>query len=494
MFRVSKIVHYFALILGLSTSLLWADDQPAHKSANQPGVYLSSKQAVKPVAPEILPAAWKDMNARDNLDTAYANFATYDIFDTFKATKQDEAAVEKRLGADSVKNSSFKRCFNQATVDGPEKGQAVPGLFAISDSCTRYAGWRNIPPHYKPGYVACASPEKSSLNCNFFVVIFTPDPKDPKAKELPPIVDFKGTTELGEWKENIFSHGAALIKKAVNDLNDPSPQGLASQSALFANALYAKFKDKHMIFTGHSLGGAMAQNFAMGYTKYLTERHLPPPTIQLITYNSLAGSSMDTKLQKMLPLISKVFAPLTQVVETLEELHQNTQEVSFYSNITARDFVTSDDLLKSINHVLKGWNFSNSELVLPSQKTIDDVGRYGIRPRIENSLLTSAFEGHRMESVIEDMQYTYSLTRPQLVAKLKNQLATLPDAFKQYEDMHYRPGYVSTSGKDPATEKAEDETSFKKALDLLNKQINQLEGKDGAKDYRLDYWAQDNPA
>jgi hypothetical protein len=347
---------------------------------------------------------------RENLQVVHAVSSNYQIFGSFK---------ELSSGLESLTSPSekFSSCSTQSS-------EFPKGIFQISPSCPESSTWTDVPKGYLARAASCAVPKNGlKLRCAFFVTIFTP--VDPSLK-WSPIVVFKGTTEVAEWKANLFNRGANLVQDFFSDLLLHKERDGASNKFVEALQLISKdFYNGRLIFAGHSLGGAMAQNMSIAYQKYLRDvkKVSPLSPVQLLTFNSLAASSLSRNLKIEMVVnpfaqtIADLFGPISQSLNIVgskamsRALGESNDRVVKGLGILARNFVTADDPLQIMNRNAKSQNIGPT-LLLPSRQQIGGYGMFYSRnlfgPGLEPFFTTLAISGHRIQSVIDDIEYLYS--------------------------------------------------------------------------------------
>jgi hypothetical protein len=202
---------------------------------------------------------------------------------------------------------------------------------------------------------------------------------------LPPVAAFKGTTDREDWVNNVLNRGAANVQDVI-------PAVVNSFSAVFdakernAREIRREFLEREffvdgLVYTGHSLGGALAQNMA-GLMARLGPRH----TLRVRTFNSLLGGAT---LQALLKGLARVL-PLNA---------DKLSEVEFPKNVDPVNFVTADDPLQEVNKGLASlWRTRNwgPTYVLPSKETLNTLGQADGR----------GISGHMMSSVLADVHYS----------------------------------------------------------------------------------------
>jgi hypothetical protein len=229
--------------------------------------------------------------------------------------------------------------------------------------------------------------------CKMFTVAYSP-----LEPNLPPIIAVKGSSTMDNWIQNFRNRGgdymsellspikpltdiAKKVKDAINTGIEDAFEGFHDNSlnpeykeAL--NKFAALFPGRRLLFTGHSLGGSLASNFADLYTK--NQPKTDPVQVDLFTYNSLAPS-------ETLKYFYKQKDKNSPIVKTVNP------------NINGYNFITYDDPLNVYNTYMNG-TFYGQRIYLSSKRNTDEYGRT-TRPIIE---------GHRMDSIAKDIDFTRS--------------------------------------------------------------------------------------
>ncbi len=228
--------------------------------------------------------------------------------------------------------------------------------------------------------------------CKMFTVAYRP-----LEPSLPPIIAVKGSSTKDDWIHNIRSRGADYMSELLSPLKPLT--GIAktitdkteewakdTYESLFhdnslnpeytkaLNKFAALFQGKRLLFTGHSLGGSLASNFADAYTK--NQPKTDPVQVDLFTFNSLAPSETLKYFYKQKEMNSAI-------VKTVNP------------NINGYNFITYDDPLNIYNRYMNG-TFYGQSIYLSSKRNTDESGRT-TRPMIE---------GHLMDAIAKDIDFT----------------------------------------------------------------------------------------
>jgi pimeloyl-ACP methyl ester carboxylesterase len=198
-----------------------------------------------------------------------------------------------------------------------------------------------------------------------------------------PLLSFKGSTDNADWLSNIFDRGAGHLQRLVNDLvgSLAADDGVDSRLSELAVFFREHYGERGALLTGHSLGGALAQNFGA-----LIAAVNPDNEFEIVTFNSLAGSTT----------FGRLYEKNRRLYDRLS-LRPGHIELS---NVTTRNFFTTDDPVAALNLILKATNIGSS-YVLPSE---DVFPRSRYRAR-------SPKRAHGASSLRADMRYGQDLPR-----------------------------------------------------------------------------------
>jgi hypothetical protein len=283
-----------------------------------------------------------------------------------------------------------------------EKDKDIPGFFRFKDP--DYVS--NLHPCLKDllvmdgyrieGFACVNSGVKDEIpidKCKMFTVAYRP-----LNPGLPPIIAVKGSSTKDDWIHNIKSRGADYMSELFSPLNpltgvakkikdktgewvkDTYENLFHDNSLNFAeytkalNKFAAHFPGTRLLFTGHSLGGSLASNFADAYTKSRPKND--PVQVDLFTFNSLAPSETLKYFHKQ------------------KDMHSAKAE-TVNPNINGYNFITYDDPLNLYNRYMNG-TFYGQSIYLSSNRNTDEYGRTN-RPIIE---------GHLMDSIAKDIDFT----------------------------------------------------------------------------------------
>ncbi len=312
--------------------------------------------------------------ALENLRSLEASHMIYHVYENFIVPRICENSREIFGG----KNKKSCRLLGHVPADlfQPLKGDPTGILYKAKSPYLRsmnpnFTGdtpdWGpSAPPGYQVNYVGCYKREKIRSNknaeCSLFFMILeaTSNPK------LAPILAVKGSSHSEDWNNNLFV-GAPILREfatlfttelfkqikigVIGSEEEKMPQdihGLAQVLAQFFLRLSAK--SYRIIFTGHSLGGALAQELARSVF-IATRKDLSDPssgpTVNAITWNGLSYTSMISRLKKGL---SNKLDPIVKAGWKESDAYylQNYQKVFDGRFLSAVNFHTADDLLTSV--------------------------------------------------------------------------------------------------------------------------------------------------
>jgi len=257
----------------------------------------------------------------------------------------------------------------------------------------------SAPPGYKLTYVGCYKREKirnrRDAECSLFFMILETR-SNPK---LPPIMAVKGSSHSEDWRNNMLAgapilreftalFSTELFKQLKVGIVGAEGESMPADIRGFSHALSGFFtrltaKSHRMIFTGHSLGGALAQELARSIfiaTRSDLRDRSSGPTVNVITWNGLSYTSMIGRLR-------------TKVREKLDPIHsagwkeedalqlENFQRVFDGRYLSAVNFHTADDLLTSVVNLSivgkflrtdqhNGLIHAGADVLLPTQRHI----------------------------------------------------------------------------------------------------------------------------
>jgi hypothetical protein len=282
-----------------------------------------------------------------------------------------------------------------------EKDKDIPGFFRFKDP--EYVS--KLAPCLKDllvmdgyrieGFACVNSGVKDEIpidKCKMFTVAYRP-----LNPGLPPIIAVKGSSTMDNWIENIRNRGGEYMSELLSPLKPIT--GVAKQikdkteewakdtyESLFhdnslnpeytkaLNKFSAVFPGRRLLFTGHSLGGSLASNFADAYTKNQPKTN--PVQVDLFTFNSLAPSETLKYFYKQKDVNSTI-------VETVNR------------NINGYNFITYDDPLNIYNTYKKG-TFYGQSIYLSSRRNTDELGK----------TTSPIIKGHLMDSIANDIDFT----------------------------------------------------------------------------------------
>ncbi|MEZ4816155.1 MAG: hypothetical protein R3A80_13295 [Bdellovibrionota bacterium] len=300
------------------------------------------------------------------------------------------------------------------------------------------------PKNYEVTYVGCYKRSKNrqdGAECSLFFMILESSTKE----NLPPILAVKGTSHSEDWKNNLLA-GAPILKELTSVLfielfkelkssviGDRSLQipleikGISNDLGGFFGELSAK--SHRLLFTGHSLGGALAQELAREV--FITTRDdisdlSSGPTINVITWNSLSYTSMIGRLKKGLKnKLDPIFKAGWREEDALKL--ENYKKLFDGINLSAVNFHTADDVLTLwVNNSLIGKLLRFKDNRKDTQAG-DDV-LLATQRFISVDSLSGQVQGHRTSSLLKDALYSFGASK-------KGKTIQILNPVKQYEEL-----------------------------------------------------------
>ncbi len=287
------------------------------------------------------------------------------------------------------------------------------------------------PKGYQVTYVGCYRREEIKnvlTECSLFFMI-----AESSVATLPPILAIKGSSNEEDWKNNLLAgapilegitqlftgilgkmHTAVIGNKESSEAQDI--KGVSNLLSGFFDKLTAR--SGKIYFTGHSLGGALAQELARE-AFIATRRENNPklgPRMRVITWNALSYTSMIGRLKKGLDKISQVAQKAKEdPVSAAGWTHADAIKLENYKKIfdgtylSAVNFHSADDILtllinqSIIGRVLRMGQHvehihAGDDITLPTNRYLD----------IDSVL--SKIEGHSTKTLMNDLLFSAGAT------------------------------------------------------------------------------------
>lgn len=318
--------------------------------------------------------------AVQNLQSLEASHMVYGVYENFIVPRICQNNKEIYGG----KNKSACKLFGHVKANDFKEVSAdtTRVLFKAKDSYTKMANHNfegakpNLlpaaPKGYRVSYVGCYRRPKNRetlhSECSLFFMIL-----EGVNNRKPPIIAIKGTSHSEDWKNNLFA-GAPILNEissvfaglfrelkgsiigGVPSENSPAEiKGLSGKLSAFFRDLSAN--SYRLVFTGHSLGGALAQELAREIfiaTREDIRDRSSGPNIEVITWNGLSYTSMIGRLKKGLKNLSDPVLKGGWKEEDALKL-ENFKSIFDGHFLSAVNYHTADDLLTSfINNGIIG--------------------------------------------------------------------------------------------------------------------------------------------
>lgn len=335
--------------------------------------------------------------ALENLRAMEASLQIFSVYETFIAPRicanNTHTLSGKKRGTCRIIPYVAKEIYYPVAIDSTstfykikENTKQLPDPFFSGEK----PGLFNLAPKkYHLTHVGCYrrkiirhDPADCSL---FFEVLQSENPK------LPPIFAVKGSSSAEDWHNNLFLGAPILqeITSIVHLLGDMHenivgtetenvPAGLTELAHTLTEFLLRISKPSgRIIFAGHSLGGALAQELAHNVfeqTRLKFGDITQGPRVRAITFNALSYTSMLGKLKKSLPKINSA-DPVSKAgwkssdIKRVEDLKKIFD--GYY--LSAINFHTFDDILTAgLNNSFIGRMFREESYRTNSQAG-DDI-------------------------------------------------------------------------------------------------------------------------
>lgn len=312
--------------------------------------------------------------AVENLRSLEASHMIYSVYENFIVPRICQNQKEIVGG----KKKKACRLYGHASEDlfSPLKGDTTGILFRAKPAYVQsldphFTGATpsfvpSAPQGYELSYVGCYKREKirkeKSAECSLFFMIL----EGRSNAKLPPILAVKGSSHSEDWSNNLLA-GAPILREfatlfstelfkqlkagIIGGPEERMPNDIQNIAQLLSEFFFGLTEHSHrIIFTGHSLGGALAQELARSVF-IATRRNLRDrssgPTVNVVTWNGLSYTSMIGRLRK--GLADKI-DPIVKAgwQETDALWLENFQKVFDGRYLSAVNFHTPDDLLTSV--------------------------------------------------------------------------------------------------------------------------------------------------
>jgi hypothetical protein len=360
-----------------------------------------------------------------NLRTLEASQMVYDVYEyfivprickekDFERTKLGKKKLDCRL-LKFTDRAKMQNAFSRHTKD------TTGILFDASESVgTKVLGLKDkktlpemkvaAPKDYILKYVGCyrraETREAAATDCTLFFTIHT------SLNGRPPILAVKGTSnaeDLGSdldggarvLKEitGVFIGVFANLKFAVTgEEKNQIPAEFKSLAPLLSN-FFRNLSGSKILFTGHSLGGALAQE--LGREIFLaTRENGSGPRVKVVTWNSLSYTSMLGRLRSGL---GKVIDPLVKAgwKKSHQPMMEEYKKYFDGDQLSAVNFHTSDDILTNAVN----YGFFGRVLRLKSQRNEVQAGADVLLPtdrNVSSHSISAGITGHRTATLLGD--------------------------------------------------------------------------------------------
>lgn len=366
--------------------------------------------------------------AIENLQSLEASHMVYNVYENFVVPRicRDSKSMigGKKKAACKLLGHVQESDFVKVTAD------PTGVLYKAKDNYTKAAYYRftgskpemvaAAPVGYRVSYVGCYRRAKNRVingtECSLFFMIV-----EGINGKKPPIIAIKGSSHNEDWKNNMLA-GAPILSEITtvfttlfkelrtsiigDSENMPGEiTGLSAQLAGFFNRLSAS--TLRLTFTGHSLGGALAQELAreifIATRKDIRDR-ASGPTIEVITWNGLSYTSMIGRLKKGLKSATD---PILQAgwKEADALKLENFKAVFDGRFLSAVNFHTADDILTQLINTSiigkflrmgehEGMIQAGADVLLASERFIAVSG------------LSGKVDGHGTATILKDALYS----------------------------------------------------------------------------------------
>lgn len=308
-------------------------------------------------------------------------------------------------------DSSTQLCDRHVPITRTH-GDGSVVVFPLNDLPKEWAGLLNLAPKYKPAFVFCSA--VSRADCGSFSVLYLDNSRECFASKgkgggcQDPVLAFKGTSSLLDWKNDIRSRGARGTMNLMRDVFEtlePSNRVRArsevegSPGNWLYRATSGYFSEgaarKNLIVTGHSLGGAMAQNYVALVDRLNGNSGM---TFDLLTYNSLGKSGMSASLMKYFKV------PATALSQ-LKELFSDDLDSPYFKlsdAVRAVNYYTKGDPLDYYNR-LTGLKNIGPSVRIPSIRRLNPDGLLYKANGVENWIRQIA-TAHTIKTVCPEIR------------------------------------------------------------------------------------------
>lgn len=310
--------------------------------------------------------------AVENLRTLEASHMVYNVYENFIVPRICQNKYEIKGG----KKKEACSLLGHVSVDDfiPLPGDSNGILYQAKENYTQAAYFKHTqgppplvsaaPKGYKVSYVGCYKREKirdqDNSECSLFFAIL----EDKNNSNLAPILAVKGSSHSEDWNNNLLA-GAPILKEFAHVFSvemfkqlksgiigtdeDNVPQDLKGIAQDLSTFFLRRTQRTHrMFFTGHSLGGALAQELARSVfiaTRSDLNDRSSGPNIQVVTWNGLSYTSMIGRLKKGIQKNDPVFQAGWNKADSFKL--ENFRDVFDGKYLSAINFHTADDLLTS---------------------------------------------------------------------------------------------------------------------------------------------------
>lgn len=285
--------------------------------------------------------------------------------------------------------------------------------FAFNDLPKEFSALSHLRSQYKAAHLFCSAISKSE--CGSFAVLYLDSSAacfraTPQSNGcLTPVLAFKGSSSPLDWEHNIRNRGAQGNANLLQDLIEillPASR-TRTQSELKSSVGHALLRalenssrldtdQQKLIVTGHSSGGALAQNFVTLLDRLPTaHRHR---TFDLVTFNSLGKSGMSDSLLRFFNVQP---ASLNQVRDLLSDGINSTFD-TLSDRVRAVNYYAVGDPLDNYNR-LTGLKNLGISVRIPTLRGLDSEGLL-MKSSSAAAWFIEKYEAHSVKTAAREMR------------------------------------------------------------------------------------------